>query len=73
MGDVSKAETDELNLVRKFGDRIILASNKPQTFHDLLQRALAPILLKASSEHGSVRTEVFTFVGRLGPHIRQPE
>ena len=51
-------ELRELQLVETVEFKILGVANKEDKLHDLLQRYLAPVILKAASEHASVRSRV---------------
>lgn len=51
-------EKKELQLVETVEFKILGVANKEQKLHELLQRYLAPLILKAASEHASVRGRV---------------
>ena len=42
--------------------RILGVANKEEKLHDMLQRYLAPVILKGASEHASVRARVCILV-----------
>ncbi|KAF4589687.1 proteasome component ECM29 [Ophiocordyceps camponoti-floridani] len=65
-------EQRELQLVDSVDFKILGVANKEEKLHQLLQRFLAPLLLKAASEHASVRTKVFQILGRLKTFVRPP-
>lgn len=48
----------ELSLLGNVELKILGVANKEEKLHQLLQRYLAPVLLKAGSEHPEVRTKV---------------
>lgn len=48
----------ELQLLDKVELKILAVANKETKLHELLQRYLAPVLLKAASEHVPVRRKV---------------
>lgn len=54
----ASAEQRELRLVESVEFKILGVANKETKLHELLQRYLAPVILKAASEHTSVRTRV---------------
>jgi proteasome component ECM29 len=54
----------ELDLIEKVEWRILSASSDEEKLQGLLKIYLAPILLKAGSEHLSVRNKVCTFPPR---------
>lgn len=58
-------EKKELQLVETVEFKILGVANKEQKLHELLQRYLAPLILKAASDHASVRGRV----RRPGPDI----
>jgi proteasome component ECM29 len=51
-------EQRELQLVDSVEFKILGVANKEDKLHQLLQRYLAPVILKAASEHASVRSKV---------------
>ena len=55
-------EQRELQLVESVEFKILGVANKEEKLHQLLQRYLAPVILKAASEHASVR-------GRVSPNM----
>ncbi|PHH71190.1 hypothetical protein CDD80_5466 [Ophiocordyceps camponoti-rufipedis] len=65
-------EQRELQLVESLDFRILGIANHEEKLNELLQRFLAPLLLKAASEHSSVRTKVFQILGRLKTFTRPP-
>lgn len=54
----ASTEQRELQLVQNVEFKILGVANKEDKLHQLLQRYLAPVILKASSEHASVRVRV---------------
>lgn len=54
----ASAEQRELQLVESVEFKILAVANKEEKLHDLLQKYLAPVILKASSENASVRARV---------------
>jgi proteasome component ECM29 len=52
-------EQRELQLVDTVDFRILAVANKEDKLQELLQKYLAPLLLKAASEHASVRAKVW--------------
>lgn len=52
------SEKRELQLVESVEFKILAVANKEEKLHQLLQRYLAPVILKAASEHASVRARV---------------
>ena len=54
----SSTEQRELTLVEKLDFRILGVSNNEEKLQQLLKTYLAPLLLKAGSEHASVRNKV---------------
>lgn len=58
MADMSP-EQRELRLVESVEFKILGVANKEDKLHQLLQRYLAPLILKAASEHASVRSRVY--------------
>lgn len=51
-------EQKELQLVETVEFKILGVANKEEKLHDLLQRYLAPLILKAASDHVTVRGRV---------------
>jgi len=56
----ASTEQRELDLVEKVDFRILNVANNESKLQDMLGRYLAPLLLKAGSEHASVRNKVPT-------------
>lgn len=54
----ASTEQRELQLVENVEFKILAVANKEEKLDDLLQKYLAPLMLKAASEHASVRTRV---------------
>jgi proteasome component ECM29 len=54
----ASTEQRELELVDKVDFRIINVANNEAKLQELLSRYLVPLLLKAASEHASVRNKV---------------
>lgn len=52
------AEQREMLLVENVEFKILAVANKEEKLHQLLQRFLAPVILKAASDHASVRQRV---------------
>lgn len=55
---IPSSEQRELELVEKVDLRILNVANNESKLQQLLQVYLPPLLLKAASEHASVRTKV---------------
>lgn len=55
-------EQRELRLVESVEFKILGVANKEEKLHQLLQRYLAPLILKAASDHASVRSRVWTAI-----------
>lgn len=51
-------EQRELTLIEKVDFRIVNAANNEKKLQDLLKTYLVPLLVKAKSEHASVRNKV---------------
>lgn len=51
-------EQRELQLVESVEFKILAVSNKEEKLHQLLQRYLAPVILKAESDYAQVRARV---------------
>ncbi|KAG5978705.1 hypothetical protein E4U55_006043 [Claviceps digitariae] len=66
-------EQRELQLVESVEFKILGVANKEDKLHQLLQRYLAPLILKAASEHASVRARIIQILARLKPFIQSPE
>ena len=54
----SSTEQRELDLVEKLDFRILAVANNEEKLHQLLERYLPALVLKAGSEHHSVRNKV---------------
>lgn len=54
----ASAEQRELKLVESVEFKILGVANKEDKLHELLQRYLAPLILKAASDHAAVRARV---------------
>ncbi|KAH7312497.1 proteasome stabiliser-domain-containing protein [Stachybotrys elegans] len=65
-------EQRELQLVDTVDFRILGVANKEDKLQELLQKYLAPLLLKAGSEHASVRGKVIQIVARIKTFIQPP-
>ncbi|KAG6267093.1 hypothetical protein E4U49_008366 [Claviceps purpurea] len=66
-------EQRELQLVESVEFKILGVANKEDKLHQLLQRYLAPLILKAASEHASVRARIIQILARLKTFIQPPE
>ncbi|KID89611.1 proteasome component [Metarhizium guizhouense ARSEF 977] len=66
-------EQRELKLVESVEFRILGVANKEDKLHELLQRYLAPLILKAASDHAAVRARVIQILARLKTFIQSPE
>ncbi|XWX02336.1 hypothetical protein V2A60_010373 [Cordyceps javanica] len=66
-------EQKELQLVETVEFKILGVANKEQKLHELLQRYLAPLILKAASDHASVRGRVIQILARLKTFIQPPQ
>ncbi|PSR77527.1 proteasome stabiliser-domain-containing protein [Coniella lustricola] len=69
----STTEQRELELVDKVNLRILNVANNGPKLSALLKTFLAPILLKAGSEHASVRQKVVLIASRLKTFIQSPD
>ncbi|OAA76768.1 proteasome component [Akanthomyces lecanii RCEF 1005] len=69
----SSTEKKELQLVETVEFKILGVANKEQKLHELLQRYLAPLILKAASDHASVRGRVIQILTRLKTFIQPPQ
>ncbi|KAF3799984.1 Proteasome component ECM29 [Colletotrichum gloeosporioides] len=65
-------EAREKRLVGTVQIRILEASNKEDKLNDILKKYLCALLLKATSDHASVRNEVIQFAGKLKTLIMHP-
>lgn len=63
-------EERELKLVDTVELRILNVANNEAKLQDLLGKYLAPLLLKAASEHASVRSKVITVCHRLKTFVQ---
>ncbi|KAM3429868.1 hypothetical protein MY4824_008011 [Beauveria thailandica] len=66
-------EQKELQLVETVEFKILGVANKEEKLHELLQRYLAPLILKAASDHASVRGRVIQILARLKTFIQPPQ
>ncbi|OAA55723.1 proteasome component [Cordyceps fumosorosea ARSEF 2679] len=68
-------EQKELRLVESVEFKILNVANKEQKLHELLQRFLAPLILKAASDHASVRAKrkVIKTLALLKTFIQPPQ
>ncbi|KAG5940270.1 hypothetical protein E4U53_007617 [Claviceps sorghi] len=67
------SEQRELQLVESVEFKILSVANKEDKLHQLLQRYLAPLILKAASEHASVRARIIQILARLKTFIQSPD
>ncbi|KAK3938765.1 ARM repeat-containing protein [Diplogelasinospora grovesii] len=65
-------EQRELDLIEKVDFRILGVANNEEKLQALLKTYLPPLLLKAGSEHASVRTKAITLCQRLSTFIQPP-
>ncbi|KAH7634550.1 proteasome stabiliser-domain-containing protein [Sordaria sp. MPI-SDFR-AT-0083] len=65
-------EQRELELVEKLDFRILAVANNEEKLQELLDRYLPALLLKAGSEHASVRNKVVVVCQRLTTFIESP-
>jgi proteasome component ECM29 len=63
----------ELQLLDSVELKILNVANKEKKLHELLQRYLPPVLVKAASEHAQVRAKVVQIFSRLKTFIQPPE
>ncbi|KAJ3497213.1 hypothetical protein NLG97_g2073 [Lecanicillium saksenae] len=73
MAATPSPEQKELQLVETVEFKILGVANKEQKLHELLQRYLAPLILKAASDHASVRGRVIQILARLKTFIQPPQ
>ncbi|PHH87051.1 hypothetical protein CDD83_9383 [Cordyceps sp. RAO-2017] len=66
-------EQRELELVEKVEFKILAVANKEEKLHELLRIYLAPLILKAASDHVSVRNKVLRTVASLRIYIQPPQ
>lgn len=57
-------EQRELQLVENVEFKILGVANKEDKLHQLLQKFLPPVILKAASDHASVRARVSSYENR---------
>ncbi|KAH6995798.1 proteasome stabiliser-domain-containing protein [Ilyonectria sp. MPI-CAGE-AT-0026] len=69
----SSTKERELQLLDSVELKILGVANKEEKLHQLLQRYLTPVLLKASSEHAQVRAKVVQIFARLKTFIQPPQ
>lgn len=70
---MASTEQRELDLIDKVNLRILNVANDGSKLTPLLKTYLAPLLLKAGSEHASVRSKVVLISARLKTFIKSPE
>lgn len=70
---MASTEQRELDLIDKINLRILTVANDGPKLKALLKTYLAPIILKAGSEHASVRQKVVVIAQRLKTFIKSPE
>lgn len=63
----------ELQLLDSVELKILGVANKEKKLHELLQRYLPPVIVKAASEHAPVRAKVVQIFSRLKTFIQPPE
>ncbi|OAA48511.1 proteasome component ECM29 [Metarhizium rileyi] len=73
MSASSTTEQRELQLVESVEFKILGVANKEDKLHQLLQRYLAPLILKAASDYAAVRARVIQILARLKTFIQSPE
>lgn len=66
------AEKRELDLVDKVDFRILEVANNESKLEALLSRYLAPLILKAGSDHATVRTKVIAVLKRVNTFVQPP-
>ncbi|KAK7427029.1 proteasome component M29 [Neonectria magnoliae] len=69
----SSTKERELRLLDSVELKILGVANKEEKLHQLLQRYLTPVLLKAGSEHAQVRAKVVQIFARLKTFIQPPQ
>lgn len=65
-------EKRELDLVDKVDFRILEVANNESKLEALLSRYLAPLILKAGSEHAAVRNKVVEILRRVSTFVQPP-
>lgn len=70
---MASTEQRELELIDKVNLRILNVANDGSKLSALLKTYLPPIILKAGSEHASVRQKVVLIASRLKTFIQSPE
>lgn len=70
---MASTEQRELELIDKVNLRILTVANDGPKLSGLLKTYLAPIVLKAGSEHASVRQKVVVIAQRLKTFIKTPD
>lgn len=70
---MASSEQRELELVDKVNLRILTVANDGPKLSALLKLYLAPLLLKAGSEHAAVRQKVVVIAQRLKTFIKSPD
>ncbi|KAF5018675.1 hypothetical protein F66182_9350 [Fusarium sp. NRRL 66182] len=73
MAAAPSSKDRELQLLDSVELKILNVANKEKKLHELLQRYLPPVLLKAASEHAQVRAKVVQIFSRLKTFIQPPE
>ncbi|KOS20773.1 Proteasome component ECM29 [Escovopsis weberi] len=68
----ASTEQRESELVDKLEFRILEVANQEVKLHQLLQRFLCPLILKANSQYGSVRTKVLRILTILKTFVQPP-
>ncbi|KEY69301.1 hypothetical protein S7711_01751 [Stachybotrys chartarum IBT 7711] len=69
----ASTEQRELQLVESVDFRILAVANNEEKLQQILQRYLAPLILKAASEYRSVSTKVIEILVRLKTFIKAPQ
>jgi proteasome component ECM29 len=68
MAAAASSKERELQLLDSVELKILNVANKEKKLHELLQRYLPPVLVKAASEHAPVRAKVSTsYQTEIGP------
>lgn len=70
---MASTEQRELDLIDKVNLRILNVANDDSKLTPLLKTYLAPLLLKAGSEHASVRSKIVLISTRLKTFIKSPD
>jgi proteasome component ECM29 len=73
MATTASTKERELQLLDTVELKILNVANKEKKLHELLQRYLPPVIIKAASEHAPVRAKVVQIFSKLKTFIQPPE